>query len=42
VENSHPSLLREIADKKTIDDDLKARVHAALKEFVKDVVPVKA
>src|SRR4026209_2656611 len=42
VENSHPSLLREIADKKTIDDDLKARVHSALKEFVKDVVPVKA
>jgi F-type H+-transporting ATPase subunit alpha len=42
VENSHPSLLREIADKKTIDDDLKARIHSALKEFVKDVVPVKA
>jgi F-type H+-transporting ATPase subunit alpha len=42
MENSHPSLLREIADKKTISDELKAELHAALKEFVKDLAPVKA
>jgi F-type H+/Na+-transporting ATPase subunit alpha len=41
VENRHPSLLRDIADRKQLDDDLKDRLHAVLKEFVKDVVEVK-
>ena len=42
MENTQSSLLRELVEKKTIDDDLKSRLHAAMKEFVKDVVPVKA
>ncbi len=33
VENAHPGLLAEIRDKKTISDELRGRVHSALKEF---------
>jgi F-type H+-transporting ATPase subunit alpha len=33
VENSHPQIFADIREKKTIDDDLKARIEAALKEF---------
>ncbi|MCC6293489.1 MAG: F0F1 ATP synthase subunit alpha [Bryobacterales bacterium] len=33
VENTHPRILTEIREKKAIDDDLKARITAALKEF---------
>jgi F-type H+/Na+-transporting ATPase subunit alpha len=40
ADNRHPSLLRDIAERKQLDDDLKARLHDALKEFVKDVVEV--
>ncbi len=41
VDNRHPSLLREIVDKKQIDDSLKAKLHDLLKEFTKDVIDVK-
>jgi F-type H+-transporting ATPase subunit alpha len=41
VDNHHPSLLREVVEKKTIDDDLRAKLHSTLKDFVKDVVEVK-
>jgi F-type H+-transporting ATPase subunit alpha len=41
--NQHSSLVRDLVEKKQIDDDLKAKLHTALKEFVKDVtVPAKA
>jgi F-type H+-transporting ATPase subunit alpha len=33
VENAHPKLLSDIREKKVLDDDLKSRVHTALKEF---------
>jgi F-type H+-transporting ATPase subunit alpha len=33
VENAHPKLLSDIREKKVLDDDLKSRIHAALKEF---------
>jgi F-type H+-transporting ATPase subunit alpha len=33
VENSHPGLLAEIREKKNLDDALRGKVHAALKEF---------
>jgi len=33
VENAHPQLLVDIREKKAIDDDLKARMNAVLKEF---------
>ena len=33
VETRHPSVLREIAEKKQIDDELKAKLHELLKEF---------
>ena len=33
VENAHPGLLPEIAQKKALDDDLKAKMNAAIKEF---------
>jgi len=33
VENSHPAVLTDIREKKAIDDDLKKRIEAALKEF---------
>jgi F-type H+/Na+-transporting ATPase subunit alpha len=37
VATQHSSLLRDLADKKQIDDDLKGRMHTAMKDFVKDV-----
>jgi F-type H+-transporting ATPase subunit alpha len=40
--NQHSSLMRDLVEKKTIDDDLKGRLHAALKEFIKGVAPAKA
>ncbi len=33
VENSQASILKDIREKKMLDDDLRARMHAALKEF---------
>jgi F-type H+-transporting ATPase subunit alpha len=33
VENAHPGLLPEIAQKKALDDDLKGKMNAAIKEF---------
>ncbi len=33
VENAHPQLLPTIKEKKTLDDDLKAKINGALKEF---------
>jgi F-type H+-transporting ATPase subunit alpha len=33
VENAHPALLPSIREKKSLDDDLKAKVNGALKEF---------
>jgi F-type H+-transporting ATPase subunit alpha len=41
VDNRHPSLLREVVDKKQIDDDLKAKLHDLMKEFTKDVIELK-
>jgi F-type H+/Na+-transporting ATPase subunit alpha len=41
ADNRHPSLLREIVEKKQIDDDLKARLHDLMKEFTKDVIELK-
>jgi F-type H+/Na+-transporting ATPase subunit alpha len=41
VDTRHPSLLREIVEKKQLDDELKGKVNAALKEFIKDVVEMK-
>jgi len=32
VENAHPAILKDLRDKKTIDDDLKARITSAIKE----------
>ena len=33
VENAHPGLLPEIKQKKALDDDLKGKINAAIKEF---------
>jgi F-type H+/Na+-transporting ATPase subunit alpha len=33
VENSQAGILKDIREKKILDDDLRARIHAALKEF---------
>jgi len=41
VESRHPSLLREIVEKRELTDDLKARMHEVLKEFTKDVIEQK-
>jgi F-type H+/Na+-transporting ATPase subunit alpha len=41
VDNRHPSLLRELVDKKQIDDDMKAKLHDLMKEFTKDVIELK-
>jgi F-type H+-transporting ATPase subunit alpha len=41
VDGRHPSILREIVDKKQIDDELKTKVHDLLKEFTKDVIELK-
>jgi F-type H+-transporting ATPase subunit alpha len=32
VENAHPAILKDLREKKTIDDDIKGRINAALKE----------
>jgi F-type H+-transporting ATPase subunit alpha len=36
-DNQHASVVRDLVEKKTIDDGLKAQLHAAMKDFVKDV-----
>jgi F-type H+-transporting ATPase subunit alpha len=41
VDNRHPSLLRELVEKKQIDDDIKAKMHDLMKEFTKDVIELK-
>jgi F-type H+-transporting ATPase subunit alpha len=41
VDNRHPSLLREMVEKKQIDDDIKAKLHDLMKEFTKDVIELK-
>jgi F-type H+/Na+-transporting ATPase subunit alpha len=41
VEARHPGVLPDIADKKILDDGMKARLHELLKEFVKEVVDAK-
>lgn len=33
ADNAHPGVLREIREKKALDDNLRARMHALLKEF---------
>ena len=33
LDNSHPQILADIREKKILDDNLRARMHAALKEF---------
>ncbi len=38
VEGRHPSLLRDIAGKKELTDELKSTIHTVLKEFTTDVV----
>ncbi len=40
--NQHSSVMRDLVEKKTIDDDLKGRLHAAMKDFIKGVAPAKA
>ena len=46
VENAHPGILTTIREKKTLDDDLKNQMNAALKEckarFVQDHPPQAA
>ena len=39
--NQHSSVLRDLVAKKTIDDDLKSQLHAAMKDFIKGVTAVK-
>ncbi len=33
VENAHPAILNDIREKKTLDDDLKARMSQAIEEY---------
>jgi F-type H+/Na+-transporting ATPase subunit alpha len=40
--NQHASVLRDLVERKQIDDDLKERLHTAMKQFMKDVAAVKA
>jgi F-type H+-transporting ATPase subunit alpha len=40
--NQYSSVLRDLVEKKTIDDGLKGQLHAALKEFMKGVAPATA
>jgi F-type H+-transporting ATPase subunit alpha len=42
VEQKHPDLLKEIAEKKSLSDDLKSRIDKALKAFKKKFVPAKS
>jgi F-type H+-transporting ATPase subunit alpha len=37
--NQYSSVLRDLVEKKTIDDNLKGQLHAAMKEFIKGVAP---
>jgi F-type H+-transporting ATPase subunit alpha len=37
--NQYYSVLRDLVEKKTIDDNLKGQLHAAMKEFIKGVAP---
>jgi F-type H+-transporting ATPase subunit alpha len=37
----HAAVLREVADKKILDDGMKAKLHDLLKEFTREVVEVK-
>jgi F-type H+-transporting ATPase subunit alpha len=40
--NQYSSVLRDLVEKKTIDDDLKSQMHAAMKDFIKGVAPATA
>ena len=40
--NQHSAVMRDLVEKKTIDDDLKGRLHAAMKDFIKGVTPAPA
>jgi F-type H+/Na+-transporting ATPase subunit alpha len=42
IEARHPQLFKDIAEKKQIDDALKAALHAALKQFAADFAAKKA
>jgi F-type H+-transporting ATPase subunit alpha len=39
--NQYSSVLRDLVEKKTIDDDLKNQLHAAMKDFIKGAPAVK-
>jgi F-type H+/Na+-transporting ATPase subunit alpha len=41
VDARHPGVLPDIAEKKILDDGMKARLHELLKEFVKEVVDAR-
>jgi F-type H+-transporting ATPase subunit alpha len=41
VDSRHAALLQEIADKKILDDGMKARMHDVLKEFTREVIEGK-
>jgi F-type H+-transporting ATPase subunit alpha len=41
VDSRHAALLREIVEKKVLDDGIKARLHEVLKEFTREVVEAK-
>jgi len=41
LDSRHAGLLREIVDKKTLDDGLKARLHEVLKEFGREVIEAR-
>jgi len=42
MDQSHPDVLRDIAEKKELDDDLLKRMHAAVKEFKEKFVASRA
>jgi F-type H+/Na+-transporting ATPase subunit alpha len=41
AETRHGAMLREILDKKTLDDPLKAKLHDVMKEFSREVIEAK-
>jgi F-type H+-transporting ATPase subunit alpha len=41
VDSRHPAALRDIAEKKVLDDGIKARLHELLKEFTREVVEAR-
>jgi F-type H+-transporting ATPase subunit alpha len=41
ADSRHGGLLREILEKRTLDDALKARIHDVLKEFTREVIEAK-